>query len=265
MSLAVSAGAPAAANRWPRHVWLLAVPLAGVWFLLWGLLWQPEEYVPHPNTPHFLPHARYLSMRRDAPGAGEGQQDLRVMWSPVLFALPTPMGFSRTSATGEGRDHPRVQRPSVEPLLLQPAPVAAGAPVVPVPAAPAFNDGVNFRLAGPAPIFAAVPPPTNSLALVWLGGLAQAQALEKTLPALPPALVAEAWSILAHIEVNREGGVQHVFLDPPSASADFNAQLVQALYRWRFAASAAGVQGVVRLQNVAAHSILKSTPETAAP
>lgn len=236
------------AHRWPRRYWLLAVPLAVGWFVIWGLLLQPLEYTPSRSAPRFQSHARYLPVQTGGAG-GEVQSDLRVMWSPVLFALPTPMGFSRASAAGEGRDHPRIQRPVIEPLLLQPAPVVTGLPIVPVPTRPAFLDGVNFRLNGAAPVFPALPASTNALAFEFLDGLANVRALETPLPAMPAELGADAWSIVAHLEVGREGGVRDVFLEVPTSSPEFNAAVAQVLYHWRFAPASTAVSGVIHLHH----------------
>ena len=248
MSVPANAADLPGTRRWLRRYWLLAIPLAVSWFAVWGLLLQPFEYMPSRSAPHFQPHVRYLATQT-AGTAGGAQSDLRVMWSPVLFALPTPMGFSRASAAGEGRDHPRIQRPVIEPVLLQPAPVGTGLPVVQVPTRPPFLDGVNFRLDGIAPVFPAVQASSNTLAFEFLDGLAGGRALDTPLPALPADLVADAWSIVAHLDVGREGGVRDVFLEVPTSSPEFNAAVAQALYHWRFAPASTAVSGVIHLHH----------------
>lgn len=263
---------PAAANAavlhashpWSlRRVWLLTLPLSGLWFGFWLVIWQPESFTAPSAEPHFITHARYLPVRAASDG-GEPQSDLRVMWSPVLFALPTPMGFSRAPAAGDGHDRPRVQRPSLDPLLMPPPSVAKLAPVVPASKLPELNDGKNFRLDGATPVFAEIPAATNTLAIELLGALAQLHSLEQPLPPLPAELAADSWAIVATLEVGREGRVQHVFLDPPSSSTNFNAELTQALYRWRFVPAAAA-QGPVHLHHVAEPKASPPAPEVAAP
>jgi hypothetical protein len=262
---AVSAAAQRAPPPWSlRRLWLLTVPLSAGWFAFWGLLWQPETFTAPRETPAFTPHARFLPVRAPADG-GEPQSDLRVMWSPVLFALPTPMGFSRAPAAGDGHDRPRVQRPNLEPLLMPPAPAAQRAALVPAPRLPALHDGATFRLDGAAPVFAGLPATTNAMTVEVLGGLAGLRCLEQSLPLMPPELTAESWTVTALIEVGRAGSVRHVFLDPPSASAAFNAQLTQAFLRWRFAPAAADVQGVVHLHHAPASKVPPPTPEVASP
>ena len=258
-----TAGAPPAPRWSMRRLWLLALPLAGLWFGFWGLLWQPQTFTLPSELPRFTPHARFLPARTLADG-GEPQSDLRVMWSPVLFALPTPMGFSRAPAAGDGHDRPRVQRPNLEPQLMPP-PTASLKSVVPASKFPGFNDGANFRLDGAEPVFAAMPAATNSLTTEILGGLRDTPCLEKPLPALPPELISDSWAVAATLEVGREGRVQHVFLDPPSASAAFNVQLTQAFFRWRFAPSSAAAQGVVHLHHVTAPKAPQPAPKETAP
>ncbi len=247
-----------------RRLWLLTLPLAALWFGFWGLLWEPESFTAPREAPRFTPHARFLPVRAPADG-GEPQSDLRVMWSPVLFALPTPMGFSRAPAAGDGHDRPRVQRPTIEPQLMPPPPAALLTPVVPAPRPPEFNDGVHFRLDGATPAFAGLPAATNALTVEVLGALADLRCLATPLPPLPPDLAADSWTIAATLEVGREGRVLHVFLDPPSASAEFNAQLTQALFRWRFGTAAAAAQGLVHLHHAAALQVPPPKTEDAAP
>lgn len=262
---AASAAVLLAPPRWNlRRLWLLALPLAALWFGFWGLLWQPESFTAPREAPRFTPHARYLPVRAAADG-GEPASDLRVMWSPVLFALPTPMGFSRAPAAGDGHDRPRVQRPNIEPLLMPPPPPPPPTALVPTPTLPAFNDGVHFRLDGATPVFAALPMATNALAIEMLGALAERRCLEQPLPPLPPDLAADSWTVMATLEVGREGRVQHVFLDPPSAVAEFNAQLTQALHRWRFAPAAAATQGPVHLHHAAPPRVLPTGYEDVVP
>jgi len=262
---AAAAAALPAPPRWNlRRLWLLALPLAAVWFGFWGLLWQPESFIAPREAPRFTPHARYLPVRAAADG-GEPASDLRVMWSPVLFALPTPMGFSRAPAAGDGHDRPRVQRPNIEPQLMPPPPAAPLTALVPTPKLPAFNDGARFRLDDDTPVFAVLPAATPALAVEVLGGLAGRPCLEQPLPALPPDLAADSWTVAATLEVGREGRVQHVFLDPPSTVAEFNAQLTQAFLHWRFAPSAAAAQGSVHLHHAAPSRVLPPRPEDVAP
>jgi hypothetical protein len=259
------AAASLPAPRWTlRRLWLLALPLAAGWFGFWGMLWQPETFTAPHESPRFPVHARFLPARAPAEG-GEAQHDLRVMWSPVLFALPTPMGFSRAPAAGDGHDRPRVQRPTLEPQLMPAPQIATLAPVVPVPRKPVLNDGAEFRIDSAAPVFTALPAVTNRLSLELIGPLADVPCLEKALPPVPPELTQETWQVVAKLEVGREGRVRHVFLDPPSASADFNMHLTQAFLRWRFAPSAAVAQGQARLQHVAAPKAPPAKSEGAAP
>jgi hypothetical protein len=256
----MAAVAPGRLRRWPRRLWLLAAPLALGWGLFWVSIWQPAAYTPPRRAPQFVPHAHYLPAR-----AAASPTDLRVMWSPVLFALPTPMGFSRTPSTSEGRERPRVQRPSLEPQLMPSPQMASGKPVVPAPLRPTFKDGVNFRVDEETPVFTAPPLSANALAMELLDGLASRRTAAPALPTLPAELTADSWTVIAHLEIGRDGGVQHVFLDPPSASAAFNAQLVQSLYCWRLLPTATATAGLVRFQHAAVSGAMRAAPEAATP
>ena len=262
MNIIASDVAPSIAHRWSRRLWWLAAPLAFVWFFFWGLLWDPAPYTPLRGVPRFVPHARFLPGRTAAAG-DEAQRDLRVMWSPVLFALPTPMGFSRTPAAGDGHDRPRVQRPSLDPILLLPPQDVNRGMVVSAAPVPAFAAGDHFNVDGVTPVFDAQPAATQALVVELLGELAVVQPLEKPLPAVPPELAADSWGVSAQVDVGREGGVRHVFLDPPSTSTDFNVQLLQMIYRWRFTPPTTDLHGTIRLYHVATPRRLP--PEVAQP
>ncbi|TAN36319.1 MAG: hypothetical protein EPN23_08730 [Verrucomicrobia bacterium] len=264
MNLVAGEAALLAARRWPRRLWWLAAPLAVGWFAFWGFLWRPEAYTPPRGLPRFASHARFLPGRATTAGS-EVQRDLRVMWSPVLFALPTPMGFSRTPSTGESRDHPRVQRPGAEPLLMSEPCAATNVAVVSAPPLPAFADGVRFRLDDVRSVFADLPVITNALTVELVGDLATIHTLEKTLPALPAELADDSWTVIAYVDVGQAGEVRHVFLDPPSSVNDFNAQLLQALYRWRFTPAAADLHGAIHLHHAAAPQHPQPAPEAAQP
>lgn len=264
MSLLATDVALSFARRWPRQLWLLAVPLALVWFGFWGLLWSPEAYTPQRHLPRFAPHARFLPGRTAAVG-DEAQRDLRVMWSPVLFALPTPMGFSRTPAAGDGHDRPRVQRPGLEPVLLSPPQDADRGRVVSTISVPAFTAGDRFNVDEGVPVFTTQPAITNMLLVELLGELAALQPLGKPLPVVPAGLAADSWSMKVQIDIGREGSVRHAFLDPPSAAPEFNIQVLQAISRWRFAPLSAERQGSVRLYYAATPRPASSVPEAAQP
>jgi len=250
------------AHRWPRRLWLLAIPLALGWFFFWLMLWNPEVYDPPGGVPRFAPHARFLPGHSPAADRA-AQHDLRVMWSPVLFALPTPMGFSRTPDAGDGHDRPRVQRPSMEPRLLMAPCAATNTLVVSDLPLPVFADGVRFRMDRTAPVFAGMPTGTNSLTVEVVGGLANIPAANIPLPPLPAVLAADSWTVIAYVDVGRFGEVEHVFLDPPSSSVDFNAQLLQALYRWRFVPVAGDLHGIIHLHHAFIPQQFQPTPQAA--
>ena len=264
MNLVAGDLAPAVKRGSVPRLWWLAGPLAVAWFALWGLFWSPVPFVPLRSLPRFVPHARFLP-GQSAIVDGAPQRDLRVMWSPVLFALPTPMGFSRTPSDGDDHDRPRVQRPSVEPLLLSPPLATSATAMVPAVPLPIFSDGARFQLDEAAPIFASLPALTNLLTIEIVGDLADFQTLKKTLPTLPSELTTDSWTVIAYVDLDRAGSVRHVFLDPPSSLAAFNAQLLQALYRWRFAAISTEVHGAIHLHHAAAERPSQPAPEIVKP
>lgn len=251
MSWSANNVALSAARRWPRQLWLLAGPLAVVWFGFWGLLWNPETYTPPRSLPRFIPHARFLPGRTTSADS-EAQHDLRVMWSPILFALPTPMGFSRAPAAGAGHARPRVQRPTLDPVLRPPPHDIPQGSIISAISLPVFAAGDQFSTDTGAPVFTVQPVGANTLEVELRGDLATLQPLEKPMPIVPAALAVDSWDVNAYVDIGREGSVRHVFLDPPSASPEFNAYLLQALYRWQFAPAPMERRGTISFHYTAA-------------
>ena len=175
------------------------------------------------------------------------------MWSPVLFSLPTPMGFSRSVVSGDAVLRPPLQRTQSAPVLLpRPAP-ADNTPMIPAPA------DVFARRAADAPPLVIIEPPAfagvlaatgRTWQVVLSGGLVEARWQAQPLPKAPAGDGGDLWEAGAQIEFNRAGVVQHVWLETPTASSNLNAQLVRALLEWRCAPAAAPRAGSVIVRTV---------------
>lgn len=165
----------------------------------------------------------------------EGDSDnVRMIESPVLFSLPSPLGFSR-----ELMDHDVVTRksfmqqqvhseqfldvsPSAQNAVerIQPGELMVAAtsrdPLLPVPGA----------------IESAPFPPARRVTMSWglrdrlIGGIV-----------LPPGLnkiFEKPWAVHASASISEQGQVVHVFLDQPLEPASLNQEVLRLLYGLRF-------------------------------
>ncbi|MEA2068272.1 MAG: hypothetical protein U9P12_03630 [Verrucomicrobiota bacterium] len=180
------------------------------------------------------PETRYLAMATGKlPMAGTG---IRTTKSPVVFSLPSGMGFSHellvqdvaTPLNTFSRpvpaenfleiDHPVAHEAglSLFPLDLMLTAGEASAPALPVDVFQPLEKRPAARRVTLAP----------ELKDRMVGGVV-----------LPPLLNQEApnaWEVRASVSVSEMGSVRHVFLDQPLDSEPLNQQVLQLLYSLRF-------------------------------
>ncbi len=182
------------------------------------------------------PATRYLARTSD---------EVRTVWSPAVFSLPSRMSFSRQYLSQE-IESPRFRLP-----------LPAFDSFVEVdPAAPSGGDAL---LSGELMLSAkdsrlGLPPDASGPAgkrsaarRVYLVPKLKARLTGGIV--LPPELnheVAAPWSVRASLGISEQGGVSHVFLDQPLESAALNQQVLKLLYGLRFKAGDA-VEGSVEI------------------
>ncbi len=235
---------------WPL-VW--SAVLAAAWFGFWGLLLQPEDRKVSAAQPAKAPRVAFLPDPA-ARGGGAPHADLRALWSPVLFSLPTPMGFSRAVDRGDSALRPPLLQAQSTPVLLARPVPPPDAPLIPSPAEVLAGRAAAELLVPETPVFARAAAGTGQTWQILLrNGSAGAVWQAQPLPTAPAAGSAGAWEAGAQLEVSREGVVQHVWLEAPTASSNLNAQLVHALLQWRCtpATNARAVHVLLRVANTA--------------
>ena len=171
---------------------------------------------------------------------------VRTLWSPVLFSLPSRMGFSSELQDREERMRLSFSRPAmvecffeVDPSSLvsdasidrQKLMLTASTGGAPLPPADLFQSP-GKRPSAPR---ASLSP---GLRERLVGGIV-----------LPPGLnrpAATPWEVHATVRVAADGVVQHVFIDKPLESAALNQQVLRLLYSLRFK-SGEPVEGFVEI------------------
>ncbi|WP_372806890.1 hypothetical protein [Pontiella sp.] len=179
------------------------------------------------------PRTHYLARTDGA--LAIGGIDLRTIESPVVFSLPSGVGFSRVAMENEvttplgGLTRPR----QAESFLDVDSPVRDdGGSLVPReliltdsrPASPSLPSSV-FQPAGARPAARRVTL-VPALKERLVGGVVLPQALNHE--------PEKAWEARATLTVSEEGEVDHVFLDKPLATSELNQQVLNLLYGLRF-------------------------------
>jgi len=196
--------------------------------MAWWLAVSPSRATIAPvagATPPKFSYHSFPSRGADASGG-----DLRELWSPVLFSVPTRMGFSAPLLAGVAN-------------LRPPENPGAGAPVLeergryePPAAGPGPHDHIASSISSlvvravSAPAFAPRKSSTNViLHIVWTDqrGMPRYQSVD--VGGAEPWVDRKPWDAQAVLELSDQGSVTHVFLEKPTASKDRNAALVRIL------------------------------------
>jgi hypothetical protein len=237
--------------------------IATAWFGAWAVLLNPASpRAPRAAPP--VPRVVYLPAESETLTPTGATAEARMLWSPVLFSLPTSLGFSRDALTNEVRMRPPLgqyggftnflERTTHDAPVLEPLPsadlrqAAAGTPEV-----VAMPDSES-------PAFDLVSASTSALFQVMLlDGLAGRRFAEARLPVHPWVNGAKPWEAVAYLELDGGGRVVHAFIENPSPSETLNARLAQVLRGWRLAEPGSADSGRVVFRNKG------RTPESAGP
>jgi len=231
-------------NAGKRHAIELAVSLAVMMHLLLFMAIRPANGDGLEGTP-VSPETHYLS-NSSGPLPAHGS-DIRTIWSPVLFSLPSEMGFSRDLLQEKLRTRLIFKQPDETEnfLKIDLASRNVGAEAIPWElmlaaggnAAPRPPSRASLPLGNrPAPRRVYVAP---GLKARLVGGVV-----------LPPELNKKgdaAWEIHADIAVSKQGVVQHVFLEQPLEVAPLNQAIIRLLNGLRFKAGDGPVEGRIEI------------------
>lgn len=227
-----------------RRIIELAVCLAIMMHLLLFLAVRPATGNALSGVP-VPPATAYLANPSgQLPGGGGG--NARTLWSPVLFSLPTKMGFSGEMLNENLKTRLTFSRPiESEQFLKMDAAPGGTEPSLDPQALMVTGGSVSPRLPvetlqaaekKPAPRRVYVAP---GLKERLVGGVV-----------LPPELnqgAAGSWEVRAEVGISKQGRVEHVFLDRPLESPSLNRQVLQLLYGLRFSSGAGPVDGSIEI------------------
>jgi hypothetical protein len=221
-----------AAPAWPGYLLALAlaVGLHAWWWFESARPWQPDL---RPRVPRAAPRLSYLVPKADAP-----RGDARDAWSPVLFALPSPAGFSPPADRPALMPGTMLRAGSGESVLLDDrAPMRAG----PLDFLPTLRETVaagsnELDFAADDPAFARAGPTTGfALRVQWVDGPPRLQGPGVNARDLAPYLDQRPWQVTAALQFDAFGAVRSVFLEEPTPSRERNEAVVRVLRRLRVA------------------------------
>lgn len=228
----------------PRRTFQLALCLAAMMHLWLFTGFRPVDRNGLLGAP--VPPDTYYIARSSNPSPMQSD-DIRTVWSPVLFSLPSELGFSRellrekvhTRLTFRQPDEPeyylavssapRDNAARVIPgdLLIS----AAANPVLPPPSA-SFTE--ENRRAGSRRVYVA-----PELRARLVGGIVLPPELNQTGEA--------AWEVHADISISKQGDVQHVFLEQPLEMEALNLEVIRMLHGLRFQPGEGSLDGRIEI------------------
>ncbi|MDF7806381.1 hypothetical protein P4E94_02955 [Pontiellaceae bacterium B12219] len=188
------------------------------------------------------PITRYL-------GGGSGElyvfeSDPRMVSSPVLFSLPSKMGFSRELMEKDVTTRLTFSQPVEAEQFLR---------VDLLPDNAVLNSQqlmLTARLpqspALPAEIYALPDRRVSARRVQLAPELKERLSGGIVLPVELNQEVSKAWEIRAQIHVSAEGMVEHVFLDQPLESRELTMRILQLLYGLRFSPGTP-IDGIVEI------------------
>jgi hypothetical protein len=232
-----------------RRFFLLAAALAVALHLLLFLAVRPASGDGLSGRP-VPPKTHYLA--GTMPDQQGRKADARILWSPVLFSLPSTMGFSRGLLEEKLSTRLTFRQPNDTERFLEVDTALRGyGPQIDPDELLLTASG--WRYPGPPqpepPPHGAAPAPRrvymdSELRERLVGGIV-----------LPPELnqpAQESWEIRAEISISEEGDVRHIFLERPLESPEMNGYVIRLLHGLRFSSSREPAEGRVEIYSAAA-------------
>lgn len=234
-------------RRWRRFGRVgrrLAISVAALWFMLLGVMLGTNP-IPTPLLRETPPRVAWWP-GDDGAGGGGGQAlaaDIRVTWSPSVFALPSPAGFSHALRRDRAQLAPPDQAIRAEAAFLETAPAAVLA--APTTAAPHGLLTIPPTIsAWPAPrVFPARPTGADTPRMVFSEGWES-----RLFSGLDPGYgtwTPQAWNARMEIRFDVAGIPDSVLLVQPSGLIEIDRQLARSVRGWRLLDAAAPRQGGV--------------------
>jgi len=227
-----------------RHAIELAVCLAVMMHLLLFMAIRPAN--GNGLAGAWVPPETHYRANPSGPAPAPGS-DVRTVWSPVLFSLPSKMGFSRDLLQDNLRTKLTFTQPAEAESFLEINLASRNTGVQVAPQELMLTAGES---AAPRPPSGAFQPLENRPASrrVYMAPELKERLVGGVV--LPPELNKmgdSVWAIRADVRISKEGAVRHVFLEHPQEATQLNQSIIQTLHGLRFKPGAAPVEGCIEI------------------
>lgn len=218
--------------RAPNREIILATGAALLLHMLLFAAVQPtsDRAIDRPSVP---PRTRYLPA--SAEDTAVADSTVRTVRSPVMFSLPSSMGFSQELVDNDVKTKLSFLQPVKTEHFLEGATSSRYSDVQLAPLDLMVSKGDKGP---PLPfVFADAEPPRLVATRVALAAELKSRLVGGIV--LPPQLNREVetpWEVHASISVSEQGAVRHILLEQPLESPERNQQVLQLLYSLRFKA-----------------------------
>lgn len=228
------------ASFWRRRetwggVLLTALFHAGMFFLVQGT-WPP---VLRARGAPFVSRLAYQTDSPSGLGASAWDADPRALGSPVLFALPTDVGFSPSPRARAQVPPPMSREAASASLWLDrlptPAPVSGPLRARTEPEVEGLWAGRWIGLPLPGDPFTTAVATSAVLQVEWPEGAPDIVAGLPLELNPPPGGDEKSWNVTATIYFTEMGDARNVFIEDTTAGGERSAALSLALYRLRIA------------------------------
>ena len=180
----------------------------------------PNRRVEAPRAPA----VRYLPLQAADAGAAAA---IETRWSPLLFSLPSPLGFSRARGIQDAI-RPPVDLPD-DPVGYLPRPV--GGPSETAVHPPPLPPPLSTR--------PGVSPPAKDRdrparhAMTWIQGARGVGPPPWAFPVTAAVCGNRAWTAVLHVGFDDDGLPRRVLLDPSDAPPEVAMEVVRGAWKWR--------------------------------
>jgi hypothetical protein len=170
------------------------------------------------------------------------------IWSPVLSALPTPVGFSDFAVSDETGVGPALEVPEGAVRFLErPGYPSPEPPLEREASGPSWRVSVAMAAAEPPVIEGATWREFDGLRFEVTDGLSREDLEKIEIPGDLSRIDDGIWEVTAWLDFDDAGSVSHVFLEKATEDAERNRDLVRSLYQWKLQPEAAARRGRVKV------------------
>lgn len=241
-----------------RMTWLSAVVLAGVWLSFWCLLLNPQSQSltsvaqAKPRMVYFASDINALS--NDA---------MHDVWSPILFSLPTSIGFSQGSLSKSNMMLPPIELPTERPLFL--------------------NDTEKFYFQSPVEVWGNVkqdtlsqlnimridadatqsvfsPDSSPDIRLEFNGGISSSDFRDIVIPS-DNNMLDGVWEVRVRVAINTNATIAYAMLDKRSEDASRDQYIISLIRQWGPVKHKNTVQGTLTISRSYPSESLSATGE----